>query len=129
MNKYLPSINLDFLGFSASMLCAMHCALLPFVMTVGVLSGLSWLNAPWIEISFILISIVLAAFSLYPAYKKEHANAKPLQIATLGFFLLFLSRIAGHGSVYEVIPIVIGGILIAISHIINWQLLKTKKQC
>lgn len=128
MNKYLPSINLDFLGFSASMLCAIHCALVPFVMTVGIMSGLSWLNEPWVEVSFILISIFLAMFSLYPTYKKKHSNAKPLQIAAVGFFLLFVSRIAGHGSMYEVIPIVIGGILIAISHVINWRLLKASKQ-
>jgi len=127
MNKYLTSINLDFLGFSASMLCAIHCAMLPFVMTVGMLGGLSWLNAPWIEISFILISIVLAMFSLYPSYKNEHTNGKPLQIAGLGFFFLFISRIAGHGSIYEIFPIVLGGILIAISHIINWQLLKASR--
>lgn len=129
MNKYLPNINLDFLGFSASMLCAIHCAVLPFVMTIGMLSGLSWLNEPWVEISFICISIVLAALSLYPTYKKKHENVKPIQIALVGFLLLFISRIAGHGSMYEVIPIVIGGILIAISHVINWQLLKASRQC
>ena len=129
MNKYLTSINLDFLGFSASMLCAIHCAVLPFVMTIGVLGGLHWLNTPWIEISFIVISIVLATFSLYPAYKNKHTNGKPLRLAGIGFFLLFVSRIAGHGSIYEVIPIVIGGILIAISHIINWKLLKNNKSC
>ncbi len=128
MNKFLPSINLDFLGFSASMLCAIHCALLPFVMTVGVMGGLSWLNNPWIEISFIIISVVLAMLSLYPTYKKKHANAKPLQIAAIGFFLLFVSRISAHGSMYEIIPIVLGGVLIAISHFINWRLLKAYKQ-
>ena len=120
----ISSINLDFLGFSASMLCAIHCALLPFVMTVGTLGGLSWLDTPWIEISFILLSVVLASLSLYPAYNKGHKDAKPLKVAAIGFLLLFLSRLGGHGTAVEVIPIVGGGVLIAISHFLNWRLLK-----
>lgn len=129
MNKYFVGYNIDFFGFFASFLCAIHCSLLPFVMTVGMLSGLSWMAEPWVEVTFIILSIILATMSLYPSYKKQHHKDKALKIAGLGFALLLISRLVGHGSRVEVIAIVIGGLLIAVAHVVNWRLLKTSKLC
>ena len=127
MNKNFVGYNTDLFGFFASLLCAIHCCVLPFVMTVGILSGLSWLAEPWVEITFIILSIILASWSLYPSYKKQHHNDKALKIAGVGFALLFISRLVGHGSSIEVIAIVIGGLLIAFAHLVNWRLLKISK--
>lgn len=122
--KQFISTNLDFLGFSASFLCAIHCALLPFVMTIGLMGSLSWLANPIIENGFIILSIILAAMSLYPSFKGKHHNSTALIVAGIGFVLLFLSRMVGHGSSVELITVVIGGLMIAVAHYINWQLLK-----
>lgn len=129
MNKGFISSNLDFIGFGASFLCAIHCALLPFVIAVGLLSGLSWIANPIIENVFIAVSILLAATSLYPSYRNKHHDKKALKIAGIGFALLFVSRAVGHGSNLEVITIVIGGLLIATAHYVNWQLLKKPCAC
>lgn len=129
MNKHFIGYNTDFLGFFASILCAIHCSLLPFVFTVGMLSGLSWLAEPWVEVTFIILSVILATLSLYPSYKNQHHNDKALKIAGVGFALLFISRLVGHGSSIEVVAIVIGGLLIAFAHVVNWRLLKTNKRC
>jgi len=124
MEKHFVGYNTDFFGFFASFLCAIHCSLLPFVMTIGMLGGLSWLAEPWVEVTFIILSVILASMSLYPSYKKEHHNDKALKIAGIGFALLFISRLVGHGSSIEVVTIVIGGLLIAFAHVVNWRLLK-----
>lgn len=124
MNNRFFSSHLDFIGFGASFLCAIHCALLPFVMTIGLMGGLSWLTNPIIEIGFIVLSLGLAAISLYPSFKKKHHRSQALKIAGVGFGLLFLSRLVGHGNVLEIITVVVGGLLIAYAHYINWKLLK-----
>jgi len=125
--KGFISTNLDFLGFSASFLCAIHCAILPFVMTIGLVGGLSWLANPLIENGFIILSIILAAWSLYPSFKNKHHNWTALLVAGLGFGLLLFSRVVGHGSTLELASVVVGGLLIAIAHYVNWQLLKRTK--
>ena len=129
MNKYFIGYNPDFFGFFASFLCAIHCAVLPFVMTVGIFSGLSWLANPWLEVTFIILSIFLAVTSLYPSYQHKHHNPTALTIAAVGFVLLFISRVVGHGSAVEVGTIVIGGLLVATAHIVNWRLLKNQEVC
>ena len=129
MEKHFIGYNTDFFGFFASLLCAIHCSLLPFVMTIGMLGGLSWLAEPWVEVTFIVLSVVLATMSLYPSYKKQHQNNKALKIAGVGFSLLFISRLVGHGNSIEVVTIVVGGLLIAFAHVVNWQLLKKSQVC
>ena len=129
MDKHFVGYNTDFFGFFASLLCAIHCSLLPFVMTIGMLGGLSWLAEPWVEVTFIVLSVVLATMSLYPSYKKQHQNNKALKIAGVGFSLLFISRLVGHGNSIEVVTIVVGGLLIAFAHVVNWQLLKKSQVC
>jgi len=129
MNNRFLSSHLDFLGFGASFLCAIHCALLPLVLTVGMMGGLSWLANPVVENGFIATSLGLAAISLYPSFKKKHQRSKALKIAGLGFGLLFFSRLVGHGDVLEVITVVVGGLLIAYAHYVNWKLLKTLSSC
>lgn len=129
MNNRFFSSHLDFIGFGASFLCAIHCALLPLVMTIGLMGGLSWLANPIIENGFIILSLGLAAASLYPSFKKKHHRLKAIKIAGVGFGLLFLSRLVGHGEVLEVVTVVVGGLLIAYAHYINWKLLKTSDSC
>ena len=129
MNNRFLSSHLDFLGFSASFLCAIHCAILPFVMTVGLMGGLSWLANPIVENGFIVMSLGLAATSLYPSFKKKHHRLRALKVAGIGFGLLFFSRWVGHGNLLEVVTVVLGGLLIAYAHYINWKLLKTSSSC
>ncbi len=117
------SINKDFLGFLASMLCAVHCAALPLILTFSTLSGLTFLASHTIEFVFIGISAILATWSLIPAYQSHHHNIKPLAIVAIGFILLIASRFFPHGFTEHFIT-AIGGCFIAVAHITNWRLMK-----
>jgi len=121
------SINKDFLGFVASMLCAIHCAALPLILTFSALSGLSFLANHAIEFVFLGISAILAVWSLIPSYKHKHHNARPLQIVALGFVFLISSRFLPHGFT-EHFMTAIGGFIVAVAHITNWKLSK-KCEC
>lgn len=117
------SINKDFLGFLASMLCAVHCAALPLILTVSAFSGLSFLGNHAIEFVFLVISAVIATWSLIPSYRKHHRNYRPLLVVSIGFAFLITSRFLPHGFAEHFIT-AIGGFIVAFSHVWNWKLVK-----
>lgn len=115
--------KLDGVGFTASTLCAVHCALMPFVITFLPLIGLEFLTELWVEISITAFSIIVGIGSLIPSYRKYHHNKKPLIILMIGFVLIFGAHFLGF---HELEPILVpfGGFCIAASHYFNWKLSK-----
>lgn len=118
------SLNLDFFGFFASALCAVHCLALPFVLTLGMLSGLEWLVHGVVEMVFIGLSLVIATWSLSRSIPR-HQSRKPLRIALLGFALLLISRFIPGEALHLVTGI--AGFIIAYSHWVNWKLLRRRE--
>lgn len=118
-NKFF-SFHLDFLGFSASVLCAVHCMAIPVVMAVGAFSGLAWISNPWMEAGFIGLSFGIASWSLLQSYFQHHRQYLPLRIVAVGFALLLLSRFTGQA--WEPFLAALGGIAVAGAHWANWRL-------
>ncbi|MEM6698669.1 MAG: MerC domain-containing protein [Bacteroidota bacterium] len=119
MRKFF-SWHWDFIGFGASLLCALHCMLLPIVFSLGIFTGVHWLINPFGEWIFIGISIGIAAWSLLQSYFKKHQNIRPLLIAGLG--LLGLLLVQARVISYPHSLMAVGGGLIAYAHFYNWQL-------
>lgn len=113
--------KLDGIGFTASTLCAVHCALMPFVITFLPFIGLEFLAEPWVEISITVFSIVIGISSLIPSYQKYHRNKKPLTILVIGFVLIFGVHFFGFHEL-EPLFVPLGGLSIAAAHYINWKL-------
>ena len=121
-NKFF-SLNLDFIGFSASLICAVHCVALPFLLTLAPLTGFRFLENPWLEYSFISFSFIIASFSLIHAYKKHHRRKSPLTIVAAGFILVA----AGHlfeENLHGIALLAMGAISISIAHYLNWKFLR-----
>jgi hypothetical protein len=113
-------LNLDFLGFSASFLCAIHCMGLPFVLSLGLIGGSSWLLDETMELAFILASVGIATFALGKSYLKEHQQLRPLAWALTGILFLLISRfLEGPAEHYLT---ALGGFTIAYAHYVNWKL-------
>lgn len=125
MHSKFISLHLDFLGFFASMLCAVHCLALPFILTFGALSGLSWMGNHAIESCFIFLSILFASLSLIQGYRKQHGQLKALYVVAVGFLVILASRFFDGNS--HVVLAGIGGCAVALAHVINWRLLKATK--
>lgn len=127
MEKRFFGLNWDFFGFIASVACALHCATVPLLLTIGALGSLAWLEHPVVEGSFIVLSLMLASWSLIGSYFNHHRNLSALVTVILGFVLIIISRFT-EGSA-EAILTVIGGLTIALAHYINWKLLKVCQSC
>ncbi|KLT66586.1 MerC domain-containing protein [Pedobacter sp. BMA] len=123
MKTLIKNMNLDKLGITASTLCAVHCAALPFVMTVLPLWGLDFLANDAVEITMIALSLVLGIWSLARGYRSQHHSIRPLFILICGFILIA----SGHFlpvAHFEAILIPLGGITIAAAHFTNLRMLK-----
>ncbi len=110
----------DFVGFGTSLLCALHCMLMPLILLLGIFEGAHWLMNPLGEWIFIGTSIGIASWSLLPSYFNKHHNMRPLLIAGLGFLGLFFAQIMFVTIVHGLMAV--GGGLIAYAHFYNWQL-------
>lgn len=118
MKSLLKSGQLDQLGMGASIACAIHCAVLPIVVTSLPLIGLEFLANTWVEITMIFFSALIGTWSIGESYSK-HKKRLPMILLLSGFSLIATGRFAWHEVESILIPL--GGFTIAIAHFINWK--------
>jgi len=108
------------LGVGLSGLCAIHCILLPVVLIFLPLSK-SYLRANiFIEILIYTSVALVGGFFLRQDFLK-HRNKVPLTLFVAGLLLLIIAH-AIHIYIYNIIALCIGGLLLAISQLLNIKL-------
>ena len=112
--------KLDILGMSASLVCAVHCAAIPLVFSLGSAYMADLLHHPVFEVGFLLVALVLAVWSLGKSYLHHHGNRTPLLIGAAGMAMVVLGVMA-HAW-FITLP---GGLILAIAHFWNLKLLRT----
>jgi hypothetical protein len=122
MKSIIKSTRLDQLGITASLACAIHCALLPILITSLPLLGLEFLANIWVEISMICLSLFIGTYALSISYPK-HKRIIPIAMLVTGFLLIG----SGHllFETMEAILVPVGGLIIATAHWMNWKYSKT----
>lgn len=111
-------INWDALGISASLACAIHCALLPLVMTSLPIFGVDIIKNPVFEFGMIFLAFGIGAFSLGHGYKRHHHSFKPLLIFTGGIALLFAKQYYHQHELFLLLPAMV---LIITAHVSNYK--------
>lgn len=113
----------DRIGATASFLCAIHCALLPFVLALLPLLGLEFLADHRFERAFVLCACVLASFVLVRGYRR-HRQSLPLRLAVPGLALLLLGiiYISSPAAILHSVLVTSGGLLLAGAHFVNLRL-------
>ncbi len=121
-NRPLDS-RIDRFGALASMLCAVHCALLPLIFGLLPALGLGFLAAHGFEQVFVSFAIVLASISLIYGLRK-HGSYRAFGLLIPGIILLVVGVLLGvdHSNPWHALIVSIGGGLIALSHILNMRL-------
>ncbi|MEH0152987.1 MerC domain-containing protein [Limibacter armeniacum] len=122
-NHQFIGSNMDFIGFSVSLLCAVHCIALPIFLSIVPLTGLQFLDHIWIEYSIILASFIIASYALIHGYYKHHQKPLAMTVVVVGFILI----VTGHFLQDEWKEIMLtssGGVVIAIAHLLNWKHIK-----
>lgn len=122
-------VDLDSVGTTASLACAVHCALMPVVVTFLPLIGLGFLaNKATDWIIWVMIATV-GIVSLGRGYRK-HTNRGALILLSLGLLLLGLGHLTEnkeHGL--GLVAVLVGGLLVASSHWLNRSLCRAYTSC
>lgn len=119
-------INYDTLGIAASVACAIHCALLPLVLTSLPVLGVNIINNLWFEIFMILLAAAIGVYSLTHGYKKHHHHKKAIYIFALGITMLLFKQIFHAYQNWFLVPAVI---LIVAAHYINYRQCRKAAHC
>lgn len=114
------AVLVDRVGATASFLCAVHCALLPFVLALLPLVGLGFLAGHTFERVFVACAALLAVGSLAIGYR-HHRRPHALFLMLPGIALL-LFGVAVNIDVrvtLHTVAVVCGGVLVASAHVTN----------
>ena len=127
---------LDKAGMIASITCAIHCMIMPLVITLLPIFGLSLFATEEFEWILLMISAMLGITSLCFGFRK-HKSFKAFSFLGIGLTFLVIGRLAHeHVSHFRVFTfdiyllfLVAGAILVALSHWLNNKLCNACPPC
>jgi len=118
MKERIRKINWDAFGITASLACAIHCALLPLFLTSLPLFGVNIIHNPFFEAGMILLAFCVGSYSLYHGYRRHHHSFLPLILFAAGMLLLVLKQFF---ILYETWLLIPGASFIILAHVLNYR--------
>jgi uncharacterized membrane protein YoaK (UPF0700 family) len=112
-------INWDAFCIAASVACAIHCAVLPLILSSLPLFGINIIENQGFELLMIALAFVVGVYSLYHGRKKHHHSYYPMVLFAAGISLLFIKSILHSHSLMLLLPAVS---LVVIAHYLNYKL-------
>ena len=117
-------VNWDIMGMLTSALCAIHCALLPVVVSSLPVFGVNIIHNAYFEWSMIGLAFAIGSYSLLHGFNRHHRSSLPLLIFFFGFLLLLLKQFFHP---YENWFLILAVPLIICAHFINYRLCQKTK--
>lgn len=115
---------IDRFGATGSLVCALHCALLPLVIAALPSLGLAvWLSDGF-ERGFVLFASLLGVFSLVWGWRR-HRAIRALGLLLPGLAVLWAGVLYAplhHAVVPHAVAMTLGGTLVGLAHLMNLRL-------
>ena len=111
-------INWDALGIVTSVACAIHCALLPLLLTSLPVFGMNIIENEPFEYSMICLAFLIGGVSMWHGYRRHHHSFVPILIFSSGMLLL-LAKQVWHDHQLFLLPVAV--ILIVTAHLVNYR--------
>lgn len=115
---------LDRFGAAGSLVCALHCALLPLLIAALPSLGLAIWLSDGVELGFVVFATLLGAFSLVWSYRR-HRALRALGLLLPGLLVLWAAVLYAplHESVVpHAVAMTFGGTLVGLGHLVNLRL-------
>ena len=112
-------INWDAFGIAASVACAIHCAVLPLILSSLPLFGINIIENQGFEFIMIALAFIVGVYSLYHGRKKHHHSFYPMLLFAAGISLLFIKSMLHSHNLMLLLPAVS---LVVIAHYLNYKL-------
>ena len=111
-------LNWDKMGIVTSILCAIHCGVLPFILPALSLFGISIVHNILFEWMMIAIAFFVGIYALYHGFKKHHHQYQPIIIFLVGFCFLVAKQFFYN---QEILLLCIAVVLIIYAHYSNYK--------
>lgn len=115
---------LDRLGVTGSLLCAIHCALLPLLIAVLPSLGIATWMGDGFERGFVVFASLLGLFTLIQGYRR-HRAVRALGMLVPGLAALWFGigyEPLHHAVVPHAVIMTFGGTLVGLAHLANLRL-------
>jgi hypothetical protein len=86
-------LNWDAMGIATSLACAIHCALLPILLSSLPIFGINIIHNSFFEWGMIGLAFMVGSYSLFHGFFKHHRNWLPVIIFSAGFIFLVLKQL------------------------------------
>jgi hypothetical protein len=112
-------INWDALGITTSVLCAVHCAVLPLAVASLPVLGVNIVHNPGFEYGMIALAAVIGTRALWHGFRHHHQRLIPLLFFAAGMIFLIAKQI-WHSYEGAILPFAVTAIIVA--HFLNFRL-------
>ena len=118
-------IHSDTVAISASLLCLLHCMVVPVLATTAPMFLAHTLEAPWFHLVLFLLIFPAAVWALGRGYL-EHKRKFPIALGMVGLSLVSLGSlwhwIGPHNASTELLIMTAGSLLLIVAHLRNYYL-------
>ncbi|MBS7456524.1 MerC domain-containing protein [Coralloluteibacterium stylophorae] len=113
----------DRVGFAGSLLCAVHCAVLPVLLAVAPALGLKLVAGVDLDQAIVVFTALLGVAMLAIGYRR-HRALRPALLLLAGLALLLGGAFGGahEHSLAHAAVMTVGGVLVAAGHLLNLRL-------
>ena len=119
--------TLDKVGIAVTSLCAIHCIMLPVLLPVLPLLGLTSVHNHALERIVLLVTMVLGFITLFAGFHRYHRKLYPFYSLFLGGFIYWQKDLLGHE--YEHFVLIVGAAFVVLAHILNIRLCNHCHSC
>lgn len=121
MRALINRDSLDRVGSCLSAACAIHCTAKPFLFVLPSIAWLDFIMSPQFEGVLLTSGVLLALTGVTWGYTR-HEDARVFLSLLVAFGLIGIGRLAVPHGWLERILVIPGGLIIALTHLINARL-------
>ena len=111
-------MNWDAMGITTSVICAIHCAVLPLLVASLPVFGFDIIKNSIFEYGMIGLAFLVGIFALQHGYRKHHHKPVPLVLFTVGILFLCAKQIWHSYHTWLLVPAVL---CIITAHYLNYS--------
>jgi hypothetical protein len=121
-------INWHALGISASLICAIHCAVAPLLLSSLPLFGVNIIENQWVEFILLGTAFIIGFITLRHGYRNHHRRKIPLILFSLGMICFIMHQF--YDTLYGIWLLVIPGVAAIIAaHLLNYHYCGSVHNC
>ncbi len=124
-NNFMSArINWDFFGMITSIACAIHCAILPLIITSLPIVGINIINNSPFEWLMIGIAFIIGSIAILHGYRSHHKSLTPFYLFSAGFIFLVIKQFFHDQEFLFLAPAII---FILYAHFLNYRYCRQPK--